>query len=153
MLGLNPAVMPTAREPTGLTHPPPASHLRVTEHDDEHSDDSPGPQIRELNGARLSGRRVTGAPPAVGSAAGCNRPQESLKRGSEPVDQFGKQSLCTGSVLTTVRGGLGWRTTRGLNAAGQIKDWRWSAESGSTGQNAVCARAGANSWSPNQPHH
>lgn len=96
---------------------------------------------------------MAGAPHAVGSATSCNQPQESLKRGSEPSDQFGKQSLCTGSVLTRVSGGPGWRTARGLNAVGQIKGWRRSAESGSTGENAACARAGANSWSPNQPHH
>ena len=138
---------------TDRAHPPASRpHLRVTEHDGDHSDDSLGPQICKPNGARPSGRRVTGTLHAVGSAAGCNWPQESLKRGSEPADQFGKQSSCTGSVLTRVSSGPGWRTARGLNAVRQIKGWRWSAESGSTGRNSACVRAGANSWSPNQPH-
>ena len=139
---------------TNRAHPPASHpHLRVTEHDGDRSDDSLGPQICKLNRTRLSGRRVTGALHAVGSATSCNQPQECLKQGSEPADQFGKQSSCTGSVLTRVSGGQSWRTARGLNAVGQIKGWRRLAESGSTRENAACARAGANSWSPNQPHH
>lgn len=69
---MNPGMMPAARKLTGLGDPFPAIRFRVTEHDGDSSVNILGHKILKVNGARLSGRRVTGTPHVAVSAAGCN---------------------------------------------------------------------------------
>lgn len=62
----------------GITDSFPAISLQVTKHDGDGSDNLPSPQILQLNGARLSGGRVTGVPCVADFAAGCSHHRRTL---------------------------------------------------------------------------